>query len=210
MKLSYSHFAPFVLFLIEWLDYSCIDTLPSYLGLLHVLVYKVYVDGIPTMSSKERRATLREFYAVIYPSLKQLEGDLIELTEDDNKQTRCCESMSRASIKDKKKIPQNKPERDDECGICLETCPKMVLPNCGHSMCISCFRDWNVRSQSCPFCRDSLKRVSSGDLWVLTGESDAVDTITLAKENLLSFYLYIENLPFVVTDNHLFLYDYLI
>jgi hypothetical protein len=33
-------------------------------------------------------------------------------------------------------------EREDECGICLETCTKMVLPNCNHAMCINCYRDW--------------------------------------------------------------------
>lgn len=41
MRLSYSLFAPFLLYLIEWMDYSCTDTLPNYLGLLHVLIYKV-------------------------------------------------------------------------------------------------------------------------------------------------------------------------
>jgi hypothetical protein len=33
-------------------------------------------------------------------------------------------------------------DREDECGICLETCTKMVLPNCNHAMCINCYRDW--------------------------------------------------------------------
>lgn len=41
MRLSYSPFAPFILFLVEWMDYSCTDSLPNYLGLLHILVYKV-------------------------------------------------------------------------------------------------------------------------------------------------------------------------
>lgn len=194
MKLSYSTFAPFLLYLIDWMDYSCTDTIPSYLGLLHILVYKVYMDGIQTMSSQERRATLREFYAVIYPSLKQLNGHLIELKDvNDNKKTYCKDVG-----------------RDDECGICMETSDKMALPNCGHSMCIGCFRDWNTRSKSCPFCRGSLKKVHSGDLWVLTSESDSVDLLTLAKENLRCFYLYIESLPFVVPDTHFLLYEYLV
>lgn len=33
-------------------------------------------------------------------------------------------------------------EREDECGICLEPCTKMVLPNCCHAMCIRCYRNW--------------------------------------------------------------------
>lgn len=33
-------------------------------------------------------------------------------------------------------------EREDECGICLEPCTKMVLPDCFHAMCINCYHDW--------------------------------------------------------------------
>ena len=33
-------------------------------------------------------------------------------------------------------------DREDECGICLEPCTKMVLPSCCHAMCINCYRDW--------------------------------------------------------------------
>ncbi|KAK9276583.1 hypothetical protein L1049_006118 [Liquidambar formosana] len=223
MRLSYSPFAPFFLYLIEWLDYSCTDTIPSYFGLLHILVYKVgyyvflpfdkvflvYVDGMPTMSSQERKASLREFYAVIYPSLRQLEGELIEL-EDNYKRSRCMEVLGRKRVDERRKFSDKDPESDDECGICMEACTKMVLPNCGHSMCISCFHDWNVKSQSCPFCRGSLKRVSSQDLWVLTSNIDVVDTNTLAQENLRRLYLYIEKLPFIMPDTQLFVYDYMI
>lgn len=69
----------------------------------------------------------------------------------------------------------------------------------------------NSRSQSCPFCRDSLKRVSSRDLWVLTGHGDVVDAVTLAKDNLRRFYGYVDSLPLIVPDNvFLFYYDYVI
>ena len=69
----------------------------------------------------------------------------------------------------------------------------------------------NARSESCPFCRGSLKRVSSTDLWVLTSNSDVIDAVTLAKENLRRFNLYIENLrPFVAPDTHVMLFDYMI
>ncbi|KAL0897879.1 hypothetical protein Bca101_081840 [Brassica carinata] len=36
----------------------------------------------------------------------------------------------------------------------------MVLPNCCHAMCIKCYRNWNTKSESCPFCRGSIKRRS--------------------------------------------------
>lgn len=200
MRLSYSPFAPLFLFLIEWMDYSCTDTVPSYLGLLHVLIYKVYGDRmLPSMSSQERKATLREFYAIIYPSLGQLQGDLTELDKE-NLKTKMVEDQSK----------QQDQEREDECGICMETCTKMVLPYCGHSMCISCFHDWNSRSESCPFCRGSLKRVSSRDLWVLTSNGDVIDKITLAKENLRRFSRYIESLPLIIPDTQFFIYEYMI
>lgn len=70
--------------------------------------------------------------------------------------------------------------------------------------------DRNVRSQSCPFCRGSLKRVSSRDLWDLISNCDVIDTIALAKENLRRFYLYIENLPLVMPDTHVVIYDYML
>nr|GLL49538.1 uncharacterized protein LOC109147100 isoform X1 [Ipomoea trifida] len=188
MKVSYSPLAPFLLFLIEWMDYSCLDSLPTTLGLLHILVYKVYVDEMPTMSPQERKATLRDFYAVIYPSLKQMEGNLAG------------DNLSRV-------VEEGE---DDECGICMERgAANMVLPNCAHSMCINCFHHWYIRSQSCPFCRGSLKRVESGDLWVLTANSDVVDTITLAHHNLKQFYLYIDKLPSVVSETNASFYDYL-
>ncbi|KAK6242204.1 hypothetical protein QQP08_007684 [Theobroma cacao] len=208
MRLSYSPFAPFILFLIEWMDYSCTNTLPSYLGLFHILVFKAYVDGIPALSSKERKATQREFYAVIYPLLRQLGDEFIKL--EDNKKNQCTEVLSRKRVEDRKRVSNKDLERDDECGICMENCTKMVLPNCGHALCISCFHDWNVRSQSCPFCRGSLKRVSSKDLWVLTSGNDIIDMVTLAKENLRRLYLYMEKLPFVMPETHHYVSDYMI
>jgi len=35
-------------------------------------------------------------------------------------------------------------DRDEECGICLEPCTQMVLPNCCHAMCINCYHDWYI------------------------------------------------------------------
>lgn len=68
-----------------------------------------------------------------------------------------------------------------------------------------------MKSESCPFCRGSLKRVNSEDLWVLTCNEDLVDAETVSKEDLLRFYLYISSLPKDGPDA-LFLvyYEYLI
>ncbi|KAL9257540.1 Two-component response regulator ORR26-like protein [Drosera capensis] len=182
MRLSYSPLALLFLHFIEWMDYSCTDALPNFLGLLHILVYKAYADGIPIKSSsQEKKATPKDFYAVIYPLLKQLEANLGESEEGNKKNRRS----------DHKRNQVEELERDEECGICLEPHTKMVLPECGHSMCIRCFDDWSSRSQSCPFCRGCLNWVSSKDLWVLVTNCDIIDTSVIARENvnLLAAYL---------------------
>lgn len=209
MKVSYGFLAPFLLFLIEWMDYSCLDTLASCLGLLHILVYKVYVDGMPTMPPQERKATIREFYAIIYPSLKQLEGNLVELMKENTKVTQLL-NTSNGRVEEKRQSCKSIPGEEEECGICMETDSKIVLPNCSHSMCVGCFHDWYIRSQSCPFCRGSLTRVNSRDLWVLTSDCDVVDSTTLEQENVRRFYLYIDKLPLAVPDTNVMLYDYMI
>lgn len=58
----------------------------------------------------------------------------------------------------------------------------------------------NTRSESCPFCRGSLKRVNSEDLWVLTCGNDVVDTETALKDDVLRFFLFINNLPKDIPD----------
>lgn len=76
-------------------------------------------------------------------------------------------------------------------------------------MCIMGYR--YTRSQSCPFCRGSLKRVRSRDLWVLTGDDDVIDTVTLEKENVRHFHSFIDSLPLIIPDNVLLVYyDYLV
>lgn len=56
------------------------------------------------------------------------------------------------------------------------------------------------RSQSCPFCRDSLKRVDSGDLWMFLEGTDTVNPSVIARENQRRLFVYIEKLPLVVPD----------
>ena len=69
----------------------------------------------------------------------------------------------------------------------------------------------NTKSESCPFCRVSLKRVNSGDLWVLPCRDDVVDMEIVSKEDVLHFYLYIRSLPKVIPDAlFLMYYEFLI
>ncbi|CAI9093295.1 OLC1v1028765C2 [Oldenlandia corymbosa var. corymbosa] len=203
MKLVYNQLAPLFLFLLQWMDCSCTCLLPRYLNLFHVLIYKVYADGRQRISRHGRKASISEFYAIILPSLQRLHEDLIESETNIIHKNRL-EGGAHA-------FTSCDPEREDECGICLEPCTKIVLPNCCHAMCINCYRDWNTRSESCPFCRGSIKRVKSRDLWVLTCGDDVVDTDTVTKEDLSRFYLYINNLPKDSPDAlFMMYYEYLI
>ncbi|KAK4283508.1 hypothetical protein QN277_000451 [Acacia crassicarpa] len=211
MKLSYSPLAPLFLYLIQWLDFTCTDSLPTSLGLLHILIFKVYGDGIPSLSSKERKASLKDFYGVIYPSLRQLEGEF-KADEGKDNRNKCKQIVSRKSFKKGFENEEQDLMRDDECGICMEMSMIMVLPDCGHSLCITCFHNWNVRSESCPFCRGSLKRLSPRDLWVMIDNNEVVDRLTLAKDNLTRLYLYIDSLPLLAQhhDAHVFLFNYML
>ncbi|XP_029127785.1 E3 ubiquitin-protein ligase AIRP2 isoform X2 [Cajanus cajan] len=209
MKLVYNKVAPLFLFLFQWMDFSC-SCLPStHFNLFRVVVYKVHTNAKPDTYSCGRKATVSEFYNVILPSLQRLHGDLVEAditrAKDHN-----MEMVIKGNEEDKRNTSDFDLEREIECGICLESCTKMVLPNCCHAMCINCYNDWKTRSESCPFCRRSLKRVKSGDLWVLTCSRDVIDMQTIYREDMLRLYLFVNNLP-QYTPDALFLgyYEYL-
>ncbi|XP_023517374.1 RING-H2 finger protein ATL47-like [Cucurbita pepo subsp. pepo] len=196
MKLVYNHLAPIALFLLQWMDCSCTCLLPRYLSLFHILVYKVHPEGKQkrNISRHGRKATIRDFYAIILPSLQRIHGSLDKL-DDFEEEHRWIEMPSKKRGDKDGRLMNIDMKREDECGICLEPCTKMVLPNCCHAMCIKCYRNWNMRSESCPFCRGSLKRVNSEDLWVLTCSDDVVDAETVSKEDMLCFRRYINSLP---------------
>ncbi|KAL3681216.1 hypothetical protein R1sor_024172 [Riccia sorocarpa] len=210
MRLSYSPAAHFFLFLVRWTDCS----LAGALGLLRILIYKrapyddaqVYMDGTTTMSTHERKASLREFYAYIYPSLQQLQGGLTEV-EDMKQKALCMERYKKKSDDERGHMSDLDLEREQECGICMETNNKIALPECNHAMCIKCYREWHARSQSCPFCRDSLKRVNSQDLWIFTDSGEVQDMVTLARDNLHRLFMYIDKLPLLVSESVFAVYD---
>uniref|UniRef100_A0A6N2MYK0 RING-type domain-containing protein n=1 Tax=Salix viminalis TaxID=40686 RepID=A0A6N2MYK0_SALVM len=185
MKLAYNHWAPLLFFLLQRIDCSFFCLLPRYINFFHVLVYKVYSDGRPSLSKHGRKATVQEFYGVILPSLQRLNSNLEEL-EDVKGNNYGMESFGK-KVDGDDRLANIDFEREDECGICLEPCTKMVMPNCCHAM--------NTRSESCPFCRGSLKRVNSEDLWVLTCNNEVIDTKAISNEDLLRFYLYVNSLP---------------
>ncbi|KAH7653393.1 putative E3 ubiquitin ligase protein [Dioscorea alata] len=202
MRMSYSPAAHFFLFLVQWTDCN----LAGALGLLRILIYKVYIDGTTTMSTHERKASIREFYAVIFPSLMQLQKGITD-NEDYKQKVVCMERYRRRDDEGRKHFSEIDAEREEECGICMEINSKIVLPNCNHAMCIKCYHEWNTRSQSCPFCRDSLKRVNSADLWVYTDSKDIVDTTTITRENVKRIFIYVDKLPLITPEDFIHAYD---
>lgn len=209
MKLVYNQLSPLFYLLLQWLDSSCSCFFPLYFNLFHILIYEVYPDGRTHLSTQGNKATVREFYAIILPSLTRLHNDLVEressshLTNKNDEKENLLEYGGLQNAIDQ--------EREEECEICLVPTTKMVLPGCCHAMCINCYRNWNTRSESCPFCRRGLKRVKSEDLWVLTSDSEVIDTETVSREELSRFYLYIQSLPKDRTEAPFWVYyDYLI
>lgn len=201
MRLSYSPSAHLFLFLVQWTDCH----LAGALGLLRILIYKAYVDGKTSMHIHERKASIREFYGIIFPSLMQLERGITDVEE--RKQKEIAAKYKRRDEMEKGKLSEIEIEREEECGICLEINSKIVLPHCNHSMCMRCYRNWRVRSQSCPFCRDSLKRVDSGDLWIYTNSQEIVDLMSITKDNLKRLFMHIDKLPLIVSDPMFISYD---
>ncbi|MBA0752934.1 hypothetical protein Gogos_022298 [Gossypium gossypioides] len=76
----------------------------------------------------------------------------------------------------------------------------VVLPNCSHSMCLNCYKDWHDRSQSCPFCRDSLEKVDSSDLWIYIEQGEIAELSSILRENRKRLFTYIDRLPLIVPD----------
>lgn len=195
MRLSYSPCAHIFLFLVQWTDCHFAGAL----GLIRILIYKVFEDGKTTMCLHERKASIREFYGVIFPSLLQLHRGITDV-EDRKQREICATKFRRVNEMNKGKLSEIDIEREEECGICMEMNTKVVLPSCNHSMCMKCYRNWRARSQSCPFCRDNLKRVNSGELWIYTSSCDVIELSAIRRENLKRLFMYIGKLPLIVLD----------
>ncbi|KAL9228674.1 hypothetical protein vseg_004227 [Gypsophila vaccaria] len=190
MRLSFSPAAHFSLFLFQWTD--CY--LAGALGLLRIVIYMTYSDGKTTMYVHERKASIRQFYGVIFPSLLQLQTGITE--SEGRKQKELCNALYRRyDPRQRREFTDLENELEEECSICMENISKAVLPNCCHSLCFKCYQDWSTRSQSCPFCRDSLKQVKPGDLWIYTDERDIVDLSIIMKDSLIRLFNYLDKLP---------------
>lgn len=192
MKISYSPAAKFFLCLAKWRNCN----LAGALGLLRILIYEVLVDVRGFKSTCVKKASIKEFYSIIFPSLIQMQKG-VAIVEDSTQRALCIERFIKMSDDKRNQISELDVEREEECGICMELNSKIVLPNCCHAMCLKCYNNWNSRQRSCPFCRESLSTVSPDDLWVYTDDRDVVDMAKVTKDDLERLYLYINKLPSV-------------
>jgi hypothetical protein len=78
---------------------------------------------------------------VIFPSLLQLHRGITDL--EDRKQKEACNlRFKRQDELERGKLSEVDIEREEECGICMEVNSKVVLPNCSHTLCLKCYREW--------------------------------------------------------------------
>uniref|UniRef100_A0A0V0I5U1 Putative E3 ubiquitin-protein ligase RNF8-like n=1 Tax=Solanum chacoense TaxID=4108 RepID=A0A0V0I5U1_SOLCH len=159
----------------------------------------------PCQFMKGKQALGSSMLLFIPPYFNLKEVLLIQKTK--KQKAVCQERYRRRDDEDYRQSSDSDIEREDECGICMEMNSKIVLPKCNHALCLKCYREWRSRSQSCPFCRDSLKRVNSGDLWVYMDNKDIVDMSTITRENLRRLFMFIDKLPLIVPDNVFDHYD---
>ncbi|KQJ97311.1 hypothetical protein BRADI_3g30040v3 [Brachypodium distachyon] len=177
MRLSYSPAAHIFLFLVQWTDCS----LAGALGLLRILIYKVYVDGTTTMSTHERKASIKEFYAVVFPSLLQLQRGITDM-EDKKQKAVCMERYRRREDDESSSLSDIDAEREEECGICMEMNSKVVLPNCTHAMCLRCYQDWYAQTFSfCP-CISCDSILVPCNLLMRPGKRGAIDNVDVGDK----------------------------
>lgn len=193
MMMSYSPAAKHFLCIARWADCSLAMTLglAGALGLLRILICESRVDGRGAKSTCVKKASIKEFYSVIFPSLIQMQKGITAM-ENCNRRTLFKERDRKIADDERRQLDV---ESEEECGICMESNSKIVIPNCCHAMCFKCYSNWNSIQQSCPFCRESLSSVKPDDLWVYTDDRDIVDLEEVTTDDLKRLYLYIDKLP---------------
>ncbi|KAL0918243.1 hypothetical protein M5K25_010241 [Dendrobium thyrsiflorum] len=192
IRISYSPAATFFLFLAQWMDCSLAEAL----GLMRISIYKVYIDGTTSMFDSEKKASIKQFYSFIFPTLMQLRRKSTGM-EDQNEKTMFLERYMRRDDDEQKHLSVTDAEREEECGICMLQNSKFVLPTCNHCLCLSCFNECKAKSEWCPFCRSSLVEVVADELWVFIERRDIVDLTTVFEEDHRRLSIYLDRLPLI-------------
>lgn len=132
-------------------------TISDFYGLLlyiHTYIYIYNIFVVILLGYLEKLITIHLILnetAIILPSLQRLHYDLVDSDDITGKDNLSLKTSSKNKNKNKNNnnilergnsFAHFDLDREDECGICLEPCTKMVLPSCCHAMCINCYRDW--------------------------------------------------------------------
>uniref|UniRef100_T1IQR9 RING finger protein 141 n=1 Tax=Strigamia maritima TaxID=126957 RepID=T1IQR9_STRMM len=71
----------------------------------------------------------------------------------------------------------------DECCICMERTPEVILP-CAHMYCLPCIEQWNVSNKTCPICRETLE--TTDESWVISEKPDSAEVAEELRQCLTS------------------------
>lgn len=125
-------------------------------SMVRIPLQSLYPASFPWIKWSE--PLIQTLAGVIFPSLLQLHRGITDVEERKQKEV-FAKKYRRKDETDKGKLSMADLEREEECGICMEISSKIVLPNCSHSLCMRCYRNWyatfhqpsplNVKSAPC-------------------------------------------------------------
>lgn len=168
----------------------------SFLWKATVRIACVKIDSTTKNIDSYRCLTLKQ-YLRVFNSLKTQSAAVTTLGDQDPKAQVAQASSSgtveeatanvpKVDVTDAKELLRALTDVDpnslDECCICLERKPDVILP-CTHSYCLPCIEQWNVDHKTCPVCRETL--ASTDDGWVISEGPDSLDIATEIQKNLM-------------------------
>ena len=109
---------------------------------------------------------LKQFLQIYYRLKNQV--DAVVQATDDADCAKVPNSVAQSSLLDDIEPAAAVENCSDECVICLERKPDLILP-CAHSYCLPCIEQWNVDHKTCPVCRETLS--STDDGWGCFGQT---------------------------------------
>jgi hypothetical protein len=168
----------------------------SFLWKATVRIACVKIDVLSKNIDSYRCLTLKQ-YLRVYNSLKSQSAAIKGGFKEENQKANSSDNTDGSSgaaaaesaqfeIVDAKALLDELSEADpnslDECCICLERKPDVILP-CTHSYCMLCIEQWNVDHKTCPVCRETL--ASTDDGWVISEGPDSLDVATEIQKSLM-------------------------
>jgi len=165
----------------------------SFLWKATVRIACVKIDSATKNIDSYRCLTLKQ-YLRVFNSLKTQSAAVTTTLGDQDPKAQVAEASSSEATADAPKVDVTDakellraladvdPNSLDECCICLERKPDVILP-CTHSYCLPCIEQWNVDHKTCPVCRETL--ASTDDGWVISEGPDSMDIATEIQKNLM-------------------------